>query len=256
MGHVRLGKLPATRQWRQVVGLLRRGADVHGLAAAVAGAAEEQLLLARGDPVLGHTLWLLTQIPLAARTNRFGAELRALGFSPGSEQSLLMLVTGFSRAVDSQIGESGNRTDLGELARQAASESLSTLVGRQLPSLFSPGSDDVRIEIAKFATKDRFAILARDFFTRLTQKTLDYYVSRILSDHVGPDRTIETLEQQSQFKAALEKHCRESSVIVEQFAGGWFSKARFEGKLTRESSQRFADYALKKMRDELRARSP
>ena len=52
----------------------------------------------------------------------------------------------------------------------------------------------------------------------------------------------------------LEKHCREASVIVEQFAGGWFSKASFQGKLTPASAQAFADYALKKMRDELRVR--
>ena len=254
MGHIRLGKLPASRKWRQVAGLLKQSAEISALTAAVAKAAETELISARGDPVLGHTLWLLTQLPLAARTDRFGAELRALGFSPGSEQSLLNIVTGFSRAVDSQISESGRRTDLGELARQAASESLSTLVGLQLPSLLGPSPDDLRIELGKFDTKDRFAILARDFFARLTHKTLDYYISRILADHVGPDRSIETLQQQSQFKAALEDHCREASLIVEQFAGGWFSKARFEGKLTRESSQRFADYALKKIRDELRAR--
>ena len=76
----------------------------------------------------------------------------------------------------------------------------------------------------------------------------------MLAEHVGPDRAIETLRQQTEFKAALERHCREASVIVEQFAGGWFSKAKYERTLTRESSQRFADYALKKVRDELRAR--
>lgn len=254
MGHIRLGRLPTSRSWRQVVGLMNQSVDVPAISAAVAAAAESELIAARGDPVLGHTLWLLTQLPQAARSERFEVELSALGFSPGSEQSLLNIVTGFSQAVDSQISDTADRTDLGELAKQAASESLSTLVGLQLPSLFGQSPDDLRIEVAKFATKERFASLARDFFARLTHKTLDYYVSRILADHVGPDRSIGTLEQQAQFKSALEDHCREASLIVEQFAGGWFSKARFEGKLTRESSQRFADYALKKIRDELRAR--
>lgn len=254
MGHVRLGALAKTREWAQVVELLAAGSDVSELAAAVAVAAEDELISARGDPVLGNVVWLLTQLPLAARSDRFAAELVALGFSRGSEQSLLGLVAGFSGAVESQITGTTGRTDLGELARQAASESLTSLVGAQMPGLFGPDPNDLRIELAKFATKDQFARLARDFFARLTYKTLDYYLSRVLADHVGPDRRFATLQDQSRFRSALDLHCREASFIVEQFAGGWFSKANFQGRLTRGSAQNFSDYALKKVRDELRAR--
>jgi hypothetical protein len=38
------------------------------------------------------------------------------------------------------------------------------------------------------------------------------------------------------------------------FAGGWFSKSNFHKKLTPAAAQDFANYALKKMRDELRVR--
>ena len=254
MGHVRLGILPKTREWGEVVKLLASSVDVAELAAAVAIAAEDELFSARGDPVLGNAVWLLTQVPLAARSDRFAAELTALGFSPGSEQSLLAIVAGFSEAVDSHVRGTSGRTDLGELARQAASESLASLVGAQMPGLFGPDANELRIELAKFATKDRFARLAREFFARLTHKTLDYYLSRVLADHVGPERALATLHDQSRFRSALELHCREASEIVEQFAGGWFSKASYQGTLTRETAQNFSDYALKKMRDELRAR--
>ncbi len=128
------------------------------------------------------------------------------------------------------------------------------MVGAQLPGLFGTTPDDLRIELSKFATKDRFASLTRDFFARLTLKTLDYYLSRVLEDHVGPERAIATLDERVKFRSALDTHCREASVIVEQFAGGWFSKAHYERRLTRELAQKFSDYALKKMRDELRAR--
>lgn len=254
MGHVRLGALEKTREWTQVVELLAAGSDVSELAAAVAVAAEDDLISARGDPVLGSTVWLLTQLPLAARSDRFAAELTSLGFAPGNEQSLLGIVAGFSGAVESQISGTAGHTDLGELARQAASESLTSLVGAQMPGLFGTDPDNLRIELAKFATKDRFARLARDFFARLTHKTIDYYLSRVLADHVGPDRAFATLEDQSRFRSALELHCREASEIIEQFAGGWFSKANFQRRLTREATQNFSDYALKKVRDELRAR--
>lgn len=254
MGHARLGKLRQTREWKAVVALLGRGADVAEIAAATALAAEKELISARGDPVLGNVVWLLTQLPLAARSDRFVAELTALGFDPGSEQSLMGIVSGFSGAVESQISGTTGRTDLGELARQAASESLADIIGAQLPGLFGSDPNDLRIELAKFGARTRFAYLARDFFARLTRKTIDYYLSRVLADHVGPGRALSTLQDQSQFYRALDLHCREASEIVEQFAGGWFSKANFEGRLTRESAQSFSDYALKKVRDELRAR--
>ena len=254
MGHVRLGKLASSRKWRDVVALLSRGADVSVLADAVATAAENELISARGDPVLACAVWLLTQLPLAARSDNFAAELTKLGFARGSEHSLFNIVAGLSQAVDRQVTSSQDRSDLGELARQAAAESLSILVGAQMPTLFGSSAEDFRIELAKFASKDRFAFLARDFFARLTYKTLDYYISRVLPDFIGPGRPLPSLGQQDAFHAGLQHHCSEASVIVETFAAGWFSKANFQGKLTPQAVQGFTDYALKKLRNELRAR--
>ncbi len=254
MGHLRLGRLAATRRWNKVVELLRTSGDVGELAAATASAAENELQSAKGDPALAYTVWLLTQLPLAARSPQFVEKLGGLGFDPGSEQSVLSLIAGFSKAVDRQVAGRSDRTDLGELARQAAAESLSSIIGARTQSLFGTSADDVRRELGQLATKNGFAGLARDFFARLTQKTLEYYISRELPNHVGPGKAIPGLGQQIAFRAALQLHCREASEIVEVFAGGWYSKAHFQGKLTPEAAQGFADYALTKMRDELRAR--
>jgi hypothetical protein len=193
-------------------------------------------------------------VPLAARTPHFAARLVELGFDYGAERSLLDLVAGFAKAVDRHVAGNGNRTDLGELARQAAAEALSSIAGAAMPSLFETSAGDVQRELARLATKTRFASLAREFFARLTQKILEYYVSRELANHVGPEKPIASIDHQIDFRVALEKHCRETSVIVEQFAGGWFSKTSFQGKLTPASAQAFTDYALKKVRDELCAR--
>src|SRR5215472_15203246 len=42
------------------------------------------------------------------------------------------------RAVDGHVRERGKRTDLGEMAQHAAAETLASLAGRELPSLFGP----------------------------------------------------------------------------------------------------------------------
>jgi hypothetical protein len=96
--------------------------------------------------------------------------------------------------------------------------------------------------------------LARDFFARLTQQHLSYYLSRTLSDHVGPGRTLSSADDHVAFNRTLEQHCREASRIVEAFAGGWFSKANFAGNLTQERAGNFLFIALRKISRELRNR--
>ena len=108
--------------------------------------------------------------------------------------------------------------------------------------------------MGKLAAPDRFARLARDFFARLTQRHLDYYLSRTLSNHVGPGRQLATTADHSAFDAALEQHCREASRIVEAFAGGWFSKANYQGGITPAKARDFAFVALGKIAGELRRR--
>jgi hypothetical protein len=254
MGHIRLKRLPTSRRWKEVVELLRVGGSIADLAGATAQAAEMELGRAKGDPAVGYTIWLLTQLPLAAQSLHFAARLTELGFDPGAGQSALSLVASFSRAVDRNVGRRTDRTDLGELARQAAAESLSLFVGSGTPSLFGSTADDVQRELGYLGTKKCFANLARDFFARLTLKTIEYYISRELPKHVGPGKAITSIDDQIAFRVALEKHCHEAAVIVQEFAGGWFAKNQYQGTLNPATAQNFADYALKKMLDELRAR--
>lgn len=253
MGHLRLGPLPKTREWSAVVAKLGAGADVADLAAATATAAEKALESAKADPGLGYAVWFLTQLPLAARSDQFADRLVELGFSAGANQSLLALTSEFTLALDKNVSGRADRTDLGEMARQTAVEALTAAIGPRMPTMF-PSLGDLQLELSKLATKVQFGALARDFFARLTNRTLEYYLSRELPNHVGPGRSFPTSAEQTEFRFAMSRHCSEVSLIVEEFAGGWFSKSTFNRTLTPETAQAFAAYCLKKLRDELRAR--
>ncbi len=255
MGHILLGTLPVTRKWREVVGLVSGGAPPDLIAGASASAAEAALRHARDDPALLHSFWLLTQLPLAARTPDFLESLQALGLRIDRDPSLLEIVGALTEAIDRQTESAGGRTDLGEMAQLAAADSLATVVGSNLPSLFGPSADDVQLELGKFAARDRFAVLARDFFARLTERYLDYYLSRELSNHIGSTRRFISSDAHADFNDALSQYCREASRIVEAFAGGWYSKTNFEGGITPEKAGAFVFVALRKVRQELRKRS-
>jgi hypothetical protein len=125
MGHIRLGTLPKTQKWNQVVNLIASGGDVERIAAASADAAEHGLERAAQDEGLAHAFWLLTQIPQAARQSNFSERLWELGFTGLSSQpTLFEIVTAFTRAVDGHVRERGKRTDLGEMAQHAVERRL------------------------------------------------------------------------------------------------------------------------------------
>ena len=124
MGHQHLGTLPGSRKWRQVIDLISGGADVQDVAAATSAAAENQMADASNDAAVKHAVWLLTQIPIAARQEDFASELRKLGLRVGDRPSLIEVAAAMTDAVDRYVAKTGGRTDLGEMAQLSAVESL------------------------------------------------------------------------------------------------------------------------------------
>jgi hypothetical protein len=224
MGHIRLGVLPRTRKWRQVVDLLRVGADLDAVANSAAEAAESSLQGASADPAFLHAFWLLTQIPLAARGPAFAEDLRRLGLRVPEMPGLMDVTGAYMGAVDHYARARGGRTDLGEMAQLAAVESLTAATAPALLTLFGPDPMDVQRAIGRLAGGDRFSALARDFFARLTRRCLDYYLSRELANHIGAGERFQDDAARVRFNEALDRHCREASRIVEEFAGGWYGK--------------------------------
>jgi hypothetical protein len=252
MGHIRLGTLPRTRRWKEVIDLVGCGASSAAVAAATLDAVEQDLTKAANDAGLKRAFWLLSQIPDAARSSDFAAALRDLGLSVSDRPSAAELTAAFTEAIDRHIDSRKARTGPGELAQLAAAETLSGYLRDRASTLFGSTADDVRTELGKLATEVQFGHLARDFFSRFTERYLTYYVSKELPQHVGAGRRFENLEEQRAFSSALELHCRQASTILASVAGGWYSKARFEKDLTEERTSKFLGYALKKIRSELR----
>ncbi len=254
MGHVRLGKLPQSRAWKEVVRFLEAGIDVEVVAAKSQEAAEAGLKALKTDPALVHALWLLTQLPVAARSDDFVGHLENCGVKLGDNPGLLDLVGAFSDAVDARVRFAVGRTDLGEMAQLAAQETLLKYVGDRLPGLFEPLPADLQGELRKLGTEKQFGAFARDFFARLTRRHLEYWLSRETSEMVGGRGRFESVREHGDFHQALELHCRQTSEIVETFAGQWWSKGNWKGELDPVKVGGFAHHAMTKIGAELRRR--
>jgi hypothetical protein len=254
MGHQHLGTLPQSKKWQRVVGLISGGADVRDVASAVSAAAERAMIDAANDPAVRSAFYLLTQVLLAARKEHFVPELRMLGLRVSSQPSLVEIVSAFTQAVDREVRANGGRTDFSEMVQLAATESLNAVAGRELSRLFGTTTNDVKTALADLATVKQFGLLSCDFFSRLTRRHLDYYLSRELPKHVGINSRFQTVREHKQFDEAVETHCRETARIVKEFSGEWFSKHTYEGGITQAKAGGFVHVAFEKIRKEMRIR--
>lgn len=256
MGHVRLGTLPTSRKWRQVVDLIAAGASVEEVAQAANAAADRALQRASLDPLFQEATRLMVELPLAARGPDLADTLEDLGIDAECLRSLPGLGTAVASALDAHARATGERSDLGEMAQFALIESLTAAIEPQIPSLFGAEPGDVRAALGKLAGGERFARLARDYFARLTQRALDYYLSRELANHTGPGRRFAGDSERVAFDAALVTHTYETARIVEDYAGGWYGETIWRGEgPTPEGIAKFSNFAFRKIRNELGRRA-
>jgi hypothetical protein len=253
-GSQHLGILPGSQKWQQVVQLIAGGADVKDIAAATSAAAEDQMQDASNDPAVQHAVWLITQIPIAAGKEDFPSELRKLGLRINDRPSLMEIATAMANAADRYVDRTGGRSDLGEMAQLSAVESLNAVAGRELQDLFAASPEMTKTALSGLRTVKQFAVLARDFFSRLLCRQLTYFLSREISNHVGINSRFHTVREHRDFENALVLHCREASRIIKEFSGEWFSKHTYEGGINEAKAGRFAHTAFQKRREELRHR--
>ena len=281
MGHTRLGPIPKTRPWNVVVAAFAGGAaggasggaggagtaEVGGEDAAalapfdrerVAGVADQTLEAARGglelakdDPGLLFSVYLLTQVALASRESNWHQRLEGLGLHLTSDASLLDLTAEFQGAIDDWLAHRRHRSDVSEMAARAATDALAALAAPKSQTLFGDSGEELRLAVRPLSTKVGFADLGQAFFGRFISGFLNFYLSRVTATHLGEGR-LHQVGDITAFNRVLETHCRESARIVRDFAGQWYSKTQYEQGISLENTAGFVAIALSKLQEELR----
>lgn len=252
MGHIRLGTLPQSKKWRDVVDLLETDASLDAVAEAAARASDSDLDRAAGDPGFQFIAGLMVRLPFLARAPGFEDVLSDLGAGKDSAASVPAFLAGLSTAIERNTLEVGYSSDIAALAKTALIETFAEKLGERLPSLFEPTPQEIRKALAGYASGQEFARLARSFFANLTYRSLDYYLSRELANHTGVTKRFATDADRVAFERALAQHAFEASRIVQEFSGGWYGKTIWQkNSLDQAEIDKFARYAFKKMRHEL-----
>ncbi len=255
MGHVRLGRLPASKKWQQVVQYLADPeVDLSRLAEAVSAAAEDSLAGAAKDPGFVEAFWLLIMIPQAAREHDFASALREIGVLVPPDASITDVVAGLEAAVEkAQRRSPAEATDFGVMAKHAAVAALHSVLQERLPGLWQASTEDVRTTLASLSSPERFADMAQRFFSRLIDHNIQYFLTRETPRHVGPGKRARSLSDLTTFDQAMRRHCDETSVITRPFARDWLGNHAYHlgKKISRSEVARFGFVAFEKLRKEL-----
>ena len=263
MGHTRLGPLPKSRSWNQVVETLT-GSRLGGLsvsssamrvniiAAQTLKAAKATLARASDDAGVRYTFYLLTQLALASRNPDWEGALSQHGIVLSEQSSVFHLTAQVQGAIDRYIGATTvGATDLSEMAQQAVGEALTSLLAAHTPSIFDDADNkNLRIALRPLSTKRGFGQLGQRFFARFVARFLNFHLSRATAAGLGAPR-LQNLGQIGEFNGALADHCEESARIVRDFCGDWYSKTEYEKGIDLANSSRFLAVAVKKLRSEL-----
>lgn len=266
MGHQRLGEIPKTKKWASVVAKLTGSGsggtsgggggagpitNMADVAREILVATEEGLLGVKNDPGFHYTVYLLTQVVLAARSEDWQSKLSVIGISLDADATVFDLTGELHRVVDDYRRRNRGSVTIGDLAQQAAGEALSYLAKDNSITLFGSGRDELHQAIKKLSTKAGFCDLGQRFFGNFTARFLDFYASKIVPKNAG-QTGYQSAGDFTDFKQALFEHCHQSAKIVHDFCGQWYSKTEWERGINLENTAGIVGHALDKVRDELK----
>ena len=254
MGHIRLGRLPRSQNWQQLIDLLGAPApEVPTVAVATARGANQQLRRLRNDPSLGYCFWLLARLGSAARRPDFTESLAPLGLQADPTDSVPGFIAQVGERARTELERYPGSGPFGELASLALRRALTETVGTEGRSLFGSTLEDLERAFRRHAGPTAFGELSQRFFGDFLARTLRFYVDKELLLHVGPDQGIRNLAESDAFLTDLDRYARQSARIVEDFAADWYRKHDWqaEGAISHDEAQAFVAHALTKLRGEL-----
>ena len=253
MGHIRFGKMPKSRKWEQVVELLgNEYGNVASLAQATLHATKSILKALNNDVGIQNSFWVLTQLTLKAKSKEYLQALKSIGIdiSPDS-QDTLSFTADLSSNLTELIKKSETETVFSEIARLSCLSVISDVLSSQTPNLFGNDLSDIQDIFRTYSSKQNFAELSKNYFAEFLSRSIKYFISTEAYNHVGDKLRFKNVAELSDFENALTTYCRQSARIVQEFAGGWYSKTEYEKGIGFEEVTKFIPVALKKMYKEL-----
>ena len=254
MGHRRLGRLPKTVGWKKLIAALD-SADIDAALVAELTAKEtkERLLALADDPAINYAQWLLTRIVWLSRGDQFSEELQAIGVNIPTDAHAVQFFSRLFDHAEKEMRARSGATPFVSFVEQALRQTLTETVNLRTTTLFGTRMPDIQAACKEYSTKKGFGILAKRFYSNVLDRFVNYFVQREISNHIGPGRRLDSIEEATKFTESIRTYCLQSARIVEDFAASWYSKHTWmtKGQLTEGDVRPLTSYALTKLQMEM-----
>jgi hypothetical protein len=246
MGHERLGTLPRTKRWHDVVQGIGTYPEGDVRVAEVATATIEnvrgRIERIRHDEGVRAVVLFLVGLSVASRQED-PVGCRPWEIDLPKEPTPLSL----GLALRKWVNQRSLGGEYSELATQAATDSISQW-GMRYKEVQTGLFESVPHPYAgwrKTGRGDGFSELAHFFFSNFTRRYLNYFLEREASSELA------TIKDRERFDAEVAEHAKETAKIAQSLAAGWFNKYAAQGLPREEEVDGFLNYALGKVKEEL-----
>lgn len=254
MGHERVGVLPKTKSWRNIVAQIALGTGADFQVALITertlSTVREQFVAVEDDGAMEAAFTFLVDLARSARDPNDPEILFALL----PEHTTAATPLKVARALREITAEAATTPELRVLADGAAADAIAIWfdLHKGQPSLFS-NEQHIHFDVWHQAADGAgFCELSRLYFSKYVERYLNYFLEReasaILPNLSERDRF------QREMKANVEQvslHAFETAKITQSFAAGWFNKNAIEGQPSRQAIHGFLSHIFGKLRAEL-----
>ncbi len=254
MGHERVGALPHTKRWRDVVTQMAESSGSRDDAAAIADAilqnVRTQFRKIHSDDGVVAAFQFLVALTKSASSEDFEGASSSPRIDLEGSPSTLRLIGQLRSWVEAQDGS----REYADIASKASADAISLWSAQQSMqrSLFTdPG--DPRDIWQRADNGAGFCEVSRLFFSKFTERYLNYFLEREASASMATVSERDRLASQLRDHIdGVSKFAFETSRITQSFAAGWFNNHARGRNPSRDESRNFLNVAFGKMREELR----
>lgn len=253
MGHERVGALPHSRRWRDIVAQME---SFSGSAEEVAALAEATLKNVRSryqklhvDDGVISAFQFLVALAKSTSTGDGQSNSQSPTIDLDENPSPLRLVAELRSWVDAHQ----DSQEYADIAKKASADAIMLWSDqqKQQPTLFSEEQDSKYIW-QRADNGSGFCEVASLFFSKFTERYLNYFLEREASAVIVGSRERDNLGfQMREHNARVSRYAFETSRITQSFAAGWYNRhARDEIPPVKEIES-FLSRAFAKMEEDL-----
>jgi hypothetical protein len=252
MGHERVGGLPRTKPWRNVVSAIHRiessNSELSRLANLTLENVRTRYEKIHEDSGVQAAIGFLVSLSTSELPS--GEGIAGLEIDLKNNPSPLRLTT----ELNDWVKSNSDSCEYAELAKRAAADTILQWTNSKLQqtNLFGFGQKSAEVW-SQASSGAGFCEVSRLFFAKFTERYLKYFLDREASAELPNLITRNRFgDQLREHIDLVSQHAFETSKITQSFAAGWFNKHAKDKRPTNREIKGFLALAFGKLREELK----